>query len=538
MKLQLVLSTPFFQDKIGVGKGAKDQRVDEIKDFVNASWYGDTNSCWRLFEFPLNQMSPAVTKLALHLPNQQFVTYNPERVETEEDLRNVMEAQERTTLTAFFELNREDPEANQYTYPEILRYYRWVANEGGKKKFFQKRKKRQGAGEDLSAGESTMLGRIPVIVPTGNPKREELFHLRLLLHHVPGPKSFEDLKRVTVNGETKEFETFQLACVERGLVEGDSGARDALREACLMQTGRNLRVFFVNMVAYGMVADPKALYEEFRDELSEHHDERPVNFVTTPRMINKALLEMKDLFDELNGQKLSDHGLPEPDMQHIPQPQVEREWQEEIDRRQAAEDSEPERNVDQMNSDQKAVFNEIIKSVEQKQGRLFAIDAPGGTGKTFLLTTLLDTVRKGGRIAVATAFTGIAAILLPGGRTLHSKLKVPFGEHLHEEAHCGFTSKKSGTRKLLCNTDLLIIDEVTMTERMIFQAVDRTLRLIRGPDDKTPHKQPFGGLTVVISGDWRQTLPVIPRATRDHIVSETLKGKSNKVSIIVSFNTI
>ena len=129
------------QDKIGVGKGAKDQRVDEIKDFVNASWYGDTNSCWRLFEFPLNQMSPAVTKLALHLPNQQFVTYNPERVETEEDLRNVMEAQERTTLTAFFELNREDPEANQYTYPEILRYYRWVANEGGKKKFFQKRKK-------------------------------------------------------------------------------------------------------------------------------------------------------------------------------------------------------------------------------------------------------------------------------------------------------------------------------------------------------------------------------------------------------------
>ena len=85
---------------------------------------------------------------------------------------------------------------------------------------------------------------------------------------------------------------------------------------------------------------------------------------------------------------------------------------------------------------------------------------------------------------------------------------------------------------------MLIIDEVTMTERMIFRAIDRTLRLIRGSDDKTPHRKPFGGMTVVISGDWRQTLPVIPRATRDHIVSETLKGKSNKVSIIVSFNTI
>ena len=186
-----------------------------------------------------------------------------------------------------------------------------------------------------------------------------------------------------------------------------------------------------------------------------------------------------------------------------------------------------------MNKDQKAVFNEILKSIELKQGRLFAIDAPGGTGKTFLLTTLLDKVRQEGNIAVATAFTGIAAILLPGGRTLHSKLKVPFGEHLHEEAHCAFTSKKSGTRKLLSNTDLLIIDEVTMTERMIFRAIDRTLRLIRGSDDKTPHRKPFGGMTVVISGDWRQTLPVIPRATRDEIVSETLKGNNMEVKRIL-----
>ena len=528
----MVLSTPVCQDKIGVGKGAKDQRVDEIKEFVNASWYGDTNSCWRLFEFPLNQMSPAVTKLALHLPNQQFVTYDPDRVVDAGDLQNVLEAQERTTLTAFFELNRDDPEANQYTYPEILRHYRWVANEGGKKKFFQKRKQRQGTGEDLPAGQSTMLGRIPVIVPTGNPKREELFHLRLLLHHVPGPKSFEDLKRVPVNGEVKEFETFKQACVERGLCEGDSGPRDTMREACLIQSGRGLRVCFVSMVAHGMVADPKALWEEFQNELSEHYDERPVDYITTPRMIHKALLEIKELLDEYN-QSMSEHCLPEPDMQLIPQPTVEREYQEEIDRVLAARDTDPDENIKHMNKDQKAVFNEILKSIELKQGRLFAIDAPGGTGKTFLLTTLLDKVRQEGNIAVATAFTGIAAILLPGGRTLHSKLKVPFGEHLHEEAHCAFTSKKSGTRKLLSNTDLLIIDEVTMTERMIFRAIDRTLRLIRGSDDKTPHRKPFGGMTVVISGDWRQTLPVIPRATRDEIVSETLKGNNMEVKRIL-----
>merc|ERR1711923_185950 len=270
-------------------------------------------------------MSPAVTKLALHLPNQQFVTYDADRVVDAGDLQNVLEAQERTTLTAFFELNREDPEANQYTYPEILRHYRWVANEGGRKKFFQKRKQRQGTGEDLPAGQSTMLGRIPVIVPTGNPKREELFYLRLLLHHISGPKSFEDLKKVTVDGEVKEFETFKQACVERGLCEGDSGPRDTMREACLIQSGRGLRVCFVSMVAHGMVADPKALWEEFQNELSEHYDERPVDYITTPRMIHKALLEIKELLDEYN-QSMSEHCLPEPDMQLIPQPTVEREY--------------------------------------------------------------------------------------------------------------------------------------------------------------------------------------------------------------------
>ena len=77
-----------------MGKGSKDKSVNEIKDFVDASWFGDTNSCWRLFEFDLNQMSPAVMKLALHLPNQQYVTYNPERAANESDLRQVLEAHE------------------------------------------------------------------------------------------------------------------------------------------------------------------------------------------------------------------------------------------------------------------------------------------------------------------------------------------------------------------------------------------------------------------------------------------------------------
>ena len=118
---------------------------------------------------------------------------------------------------------------------------------------------------------------------------------------------------------------------------------------------------------------------------------------------------------------------------------------------------------------------------------------------------------------VATAYTGIAAILLPGGRTLHSRMKIPI-DGLTEDTILPITGHKNATRKLFEETDLLIIHEVTMTERKMFLASDRTLQEIR------ENKRLFGGLTIVVSGDWRQTLPVIPKANRAQIVDETLKG--------------
>ena len=96
-------------------------------------------------------------------------------------------------------------------------------------------------------------------------------------------------------------------------------------------------------------------------------------------------------------------------------------------------------------------------------------------------------------------------------------MKIPI-DGLTEETSLPITGHKNATRKLFEETDLLIIDEVTMTERKMFLAIDRTLQEIR------ENKRLFGGLTIVVSGDWRQTLPVIPKANRAQIVDETLKG--------------
>ena len=55
--------------------------------------------------------------------------------------------------------------------------------------------------------------------------------------------------------------------------------------------------------------------------------------------------------------------------------------------------------------------------VDHKQyPKVFFIDGPGGTGKTFLYNTLMSKVRSQSKIALGLASSGIAALLLPGGR--------------------------------------------------------------------------------------------------------------------------
>ena len=64
----------------------------------------------------------------------------------------------------------------------------------------------------------------------------------------------------------------------------------------------------------------------------------------------------------------------------------------------------------------------------------------------------------------------------------------------------------------------MIIDEVTMGSKLMFESIDRSLRKICHEPNK-----PFGGVTLVLSGDWRQCLPVVPKGARAQIIHDTLK---------------
>ena len=90
-------------------------------------------------------------------------------------------------------------------------------------------------------------------------------------------------------------------------------------------------------------------------------------------------------------------------------------------------------NVPHLNQQRKTAYDTIMKAVYDGIGGIFFIDAPGGTGKTFLISLILDTIRTQSQIALAVAFSGIAATLLEGGRTTNSALKLPLNLQNFEE---------------------------------------------------------------------------------------------------------
>ena len=102
--------------------------------------------------------------------------------------------------------------------------------------------------------------------------------------------------------------------------------------------------------------------------------------------------------------------------------------------------------------------------VDNNVGEIFFLDAPGGTGKTFVIKLILASIRSKNDIALAIASSGIATTLLPGGRTAHSALKLPLNLHSTETPTCNIsTSSRMG--KVLQQCKLIIWDECTMAQK-------------------------------------------------------------------------
>ncbi|GKA71970.1 ATP-dependent DNA helicase PIF1-like protein [Tanacetum coccineum] len=118
-------------------------------------------------------------------------------------------------------------------------------------------------------------------------------------------------------------------------------------------------------------------------------------------------------------------------------------------------------------------------------------------------------------IVLAVASSGIASLLLPGGRTAHSRFVIPL--ELMENSTCGI-KQNTHLAELMQQVQLIIWDEAPMTQKYAFEALDKTLRDILGFKCPEKRNKIFGGVTVLLGGDFRQILPVIPKGKRNEIV--------------------
>ncbi|XP_026475869.1 uncharacterized protein LOC113381105 [Ctenocephalides felis] len=169
-----------------------------------------------------------------------------------------------------------------------------------------------------------------------------------------------------------------------------------------------------------------------------------------------------------------------------------------------------------LTAEQQSVYDQINTSIEAQQGGFFFLNAPGSTGKTFIISLILARVRSQNNIALAIASSGIAATLFEGRRTAHSAFKLPLNVHVNLEEMCNI-KKKSGMAKVLRKCEIIIWDECTMAHKHSLEALDRSLKDIKNNNCL------FSGCLLLLSGDFRQTLPIIPRATRADEINACLK---------------
>jgi len=479
---------------------------DEIKRYLHRRYLGPTEAVWRLFEFAMHDEQPPVTHLQLHLPGQQAVYFDG--YADPDHIRDLIEGS-LTTLITFFSYNAQNEDSRQFLYYEFPEHFVYIRKIG--------LKKRQ---------RGTAVGRMY----SASPFQAERYYLRLLLSVVRGATSFENLR--TVDGMV--YPTFKGACIAVGLLEDDGEWVALFRECAQFMTGRALRHLFALALQYTTISNPLAIWETFWESMC---DDIPY-ILTTGRVPvppgaeeivgridpDYGLFLIQEYLNEF-GKSLSDFGLPEPLLSWVAQqpnlniPIIEEEL---------AYDPHQEEEVynamkAQLNSEQKDCFKEIVNIVEQYENNPrgthrsgFFLQGAAGTGKTFLYNCLCSYLRAQRKIVLCVASSGIAAQLLPGGRTAHSRFKIPLSNALN--SGCNISSN-SPLAQLIRKTFLNIWDEVPLQHKSCFEAVNWTLNDICHVSESSL----FGKIPTVLGGDFAQILPVVRRGSRQATVQACIQ---------------
>ncbi len=354
---------------------------------------------------------------------------------------------------------------------------------------------------------------------TVSPRNSECYFLRMLLNAVSGPTNFNDLKFF----EGTLCKTYRAACQKLLLV--DQHLQQALQEVTETSTAARLRTIFAITPSY---CEPKIpvdsgicfattwqrtsfILHRLQQERNDH------DMTLNDEIYNEVHCLIEQLINECGGSPLPVYGLPAP--QRDARLRFEaHDYQNQVSYNIADEARQTQENQARFNEQQKTIIEKFVALVDGGNEGVMFVSAPGGTSKTSRLATILSKIRSREEIAIATVASGIAATLLAGGKTVHSMFKVPRNTARFDTLPTCNINRGTALARMLRDAKAIIIDEATVLHRTVLETLDRNLQDIRQSNLLV------GGIPTLVSGDFRQILPVIHQRTRADIVHASVKS--------------
>ncbi|PIT91229.1 helicase [Candidatus Kaiserbacteria bacterium CG10_big_fil_rev_8_21_14_0_10_49_17] len=153
-----------------------------------------------------------------------------------------------------------------------------------------------------------------------------------------------------------------------------------------------------------------------------------------------------------------------------------------------------------------------------KAGRNVFLTGPAGSGKTHTLRAYISYLKERGVEVALTASTGIAATHI-GGTTIHSFSGIGIRDEL-SDFDIEEMQQKEHLYKRFDKTKVIIIDEVSMLSPYMFDSLERLARAMKR------NNEPFGGMQLVLSGDFFQLPPIVKGSSEIRFATDSNSWQS------------
>nr|GEX09990.1 uncharacterized protein [Tanacetum cinerariifolium] len=392
------------------------EEVDEIKDFLNCRYLSACEAAWRIYGFEIHYRTPSIEWFLFHLKDEQQVIFDA-------------------------------TESIDYAVDKSSKQSIWTRRKQGKS-----------------------LGRIHHVPQSWG----ELYYLHTILNKVRGPMEWDDLKKV----DDVLYPTYRDACYARGLLQDDKEYIDGILEASLWGIGDYLRSIFVMLIMTNSMSRPEIVWEKTWMKLAED----VLNVKRIKQDLELSDIQRKNICLSYIECMLRSNNWSLKDIQNMPFPDQEytmdgynRLIYDETSYDKDQLQKEHVKLYRSLTTEQKGIYSAVMDFIDNNKGGMFFVYGYGGTEKTYLYKTMSAALRSKGDIVLNVASSGIAALLLEGGRTAHSRFAIPI--NVVEDSMCHIAAD-SDLADLIRKANLNIWDEAPMISRHYYEAFDRTLQIL------------------------------------------------------------